>query len=138
MLNKVILMGRLTRDPEKRYTPSNQMPIASFSLAVTRNYARQGEERQTDFINITAFGRTAEFVSNYFRKGQLVAVAGRIQTRSWDDSEGKKRYATDVIAEEVHFAEAKRDSAPTGNSFDGNQDIQGFEPTDFNDDDLPF
>ena len=136
-------MGRLTRDPEMRYTPTNQTAIASFSLAVQRNFARQGEERQTDFINITAFGRTAEFVSKYFTKGQLVAVAGRIQTRSWDDADGKKRYATDVIAEEVHFAESKRDSYQGSNYQHSDAAPQpshddDFIPTFTDEDNLPF
>lgn len=112
MLNKVILMGRLTRDPDFKATPSGTS-VCSFSLAVDRDFVRQGEERQTDFINIVTFGTRAEFVSRYFHKGQLVAVCGRIQTRSWDDAQtGQKRYATDVVADEVHFAEPKRDGAP--------------------------
>lgn len=111
MLNKVILMGRLTRDPDFKATPSGTS-VCNFSLAVDRDFVRQGEERQTDFINIVAFGSRAEFVSRYFHKGQLVAVCGRIQTRSWDDAQtGQKRYATDVVADEVHFAEPKRDGA---------------------------
>lgn len=109
MLNKVILMGRLTRDPDFKATPSGTS-VCNFSLAVDRDFVRQGEERQTDFINIVTFGSRAEFVSRYFHKGQLVAVCGRIQTRSWDDAQtGQKRYATDVVADEVHFAEPKRE-----------------------------
>ncbi len=119
MLNTVILMGRLTRDPELRQTPQG-VSVASFTLAVDRNYARQGEDKQTDFINITAWRNTADFVSKYFTKGQLVAVRGRLQVRSWDDAaSGQKRYATDVVADEVFFAESRRpqDSAPAGNNF---------------------
>ena len=85
MLNKVILMGRLTKDPELRNTP-NGVSVASFTLAVDRDYARQGEERKTDFINIVAWRNTADFVSKYFTKGQLVAVCGKLQVRSWDDT----------------------------------------------------
>lgn len=113
MLNKVILMGRLTRDPEPKATPSG-VSLCTFSLAVDRDFVRQGEERQTDFINITAFGPRADFASRWFHKGQLVAVCGRIQTRSWEDNEGKKRYATDVVADELHFAEPKRDGQNGG------------------------
>ncbi len=120
MLNKVILMGRLTHEPEPKALPSG-MSVCNFSLAVQRDFARQGEEKQTDFINIVAFGQRADFVTRYFRKGQLVAVCGRLQTRSWDDQNGNKRYATDVVADEVHFAEPKRDGggAPADNNFAG-------------------
>lgn len=143
MLNKVILMGRLTREPEKKATAGG-MSVCTFSLAVQRDFAKQGEERQTDFINITTFGGRAEFVSKYFSKGQLVAVCGRIQSRSWEDGEGNKRYATDVIADEVHFAEPKRETTvatsyaytPPANAGDS-EPPQGFSYAG-SDDDLPF
>ena len=90
MLNKAILMGRLVADPELRRTPNNNS-VTSFTLAVNRSYVRQGEQPQTDFLDIVAWGKTAEFVSRYFVKGQLVAVAGRIQTRTWEDKQGNKR-----------------------------------------------
>ena len=109
MLNKVILMGRFTRDPELRSTPQGTSTCA-FSIAVDRNFVRQGEERKADFINCVAWRQTAEFISKYFRKGSMVALEGSIQTRSWDDQEGKKRYATEVIVNQVYFAESKRDS----------------------------
>ena len=109
-MNKVILMGRLTRDPEVRYTQANNTLVASFTLAVNRRFARQGEERQADFINIVAWGKTGEFCSKYFRKGQQVGIIGRIQTRNWDDDQGQKHYATEVIAEETYFADSKRES----------------------------
>lgn len=108
MLNKVMLMGRLTGDPEVRYSPSG-VAVARFSLAVQRSYVKQGEERQTDFINIVAFRSTAEFVGKYFGKGQLMVVVGSLQTRSWDDKDGNKRYGMDVVADEIHFAESKKD-----------------------------
>ena len=111
MLNKVVLMGRLTKDPELKYTPSN-VAVTTFTVAVDRNYARQGEQRQTDFINIVAWRTTAEFVAKYFTKGQLIALSGSIQTRTWDDNEGKKHYVTEVVADEVGFVENKSDSAP--------------------------
>ena len=110
-MNKVILMGRLTRDPEVRYTQTNNTLVASFSLAVNRRFARQGEERQADFINIVAWSKLGEFCSKYFKKGQQVAVTGRLQTRTWDDDQGQKHYITEVVAEEAYFADSKRDGA---------------------------
>ena len=88
-MNKVILMGRLTRDPEVRYTQTNNTVVASFSLAVNRRFVRQGEERQADFINIVAWSKLGEFCSKYFKKGQQVGIIGRIQTRTWDDDQGQ-------------------------------------------------
>lgn len=109
MLNKVILMGRLVRDPELRTTPQG-VSVCAFSIAVDRGYVRQGEERQADFINIVAWRSTAEFVSKYFVKGQMIAVVGRIQTRNYDDKDGKRVYVTEVVADEVSFTESKKDS----------------------------
>ena len=108
-MNKVILMGRLTKDVELRYTQENT-PVASFTLAVNRRFTRQGEERQADFINIVAWNKTAEFCSNYFNKGLQVSVVGRIQTRNYDDKDGKKVYVTEVIAEEAYFADSKKET----------------------------
>ena len=110
-MNKVILMGRLTRDPEVRYTQTNNTLVASFSLAVNRRFVRQGEERQADFINIVAWSKLGEFCGKYFKKGQQVGIIGRIQTRTWDDDQGQKHYITEVIAEEAYFADSKRDGA---------------------------
>lgn len=146
MLNKVVLMGRLTRDPELKYTPSN-VAVVTFTIAVDRNYARSGEQRQTDFINIVAWRTTAEFVAKYFTKGQLIALCGSIQTRTWDDAEGKKHYVTEVVADEVHFAESKRDTTAYQQSepqpAPQTQQAPQVQPTaDFtmseDDDDLPF
>ena len=109
MLNKVILMGRFTRDPELRSTPQG-VSTCSFSLAVDRNFVREGEERKADFINCVAWRQTAEFISKYFKKGSMVALEGSIQTRSWDDN-GSKRYATEVIVSQVYFAESKNSAA---------------------------
>ena len=138
MLNKVILMGRLTRDPELRSTPTG-VNVVSFTLAVDRDFARQGEEKKTDFINIVAWRNTADFVAKYFSKGQLVAVSGKLQVRSWDDAQsGQKRYATDVVADEVFFAESKKTTS-SDNSFDTNTfdttSVAGFTTAD---EDLPF
>ena len=110
MLNKVILMGRLTADPELRHTQSN-IPVTSFTLAVERRY---GQDKQTDFLDIVAWRNTAEFVSKWFRKGMLVAVSGRIQTRTWEDKQGNKRKTTEVVADEVFFAEGKRGQEEEG------------------------
>jgi len=108
MLNTAVLMGRLTADPELRYTTSN-IPVTSFTIAVDRAY-KTGEDRQTDFINIVAWRQRAEFVSKWFKKGQLVAVEGSIQTRRYQDKDGNNRTAFEVVANNVHFAE-KRDAS---------------------------
>ncbi len=109
-MNKVVLMGRLTRDPELRYTASNQTAVCQFTVAVDRRFKSEGQS-QADFIPVVAWRQTAEFVSKYFSKGSRIAVAGSIQTRSWDDQEGKKHYATEVIADEVEFCESKRNDS---------------------------
>jgi single-strand DNA-binding protein len=113
MLNTAVLMGRLTADPELRHTPSS-IPVVRFTLAVDRSYAKAGTERQTDFIDIVAWRSTAEFISRYFHKGMLVAVQGSIQTGSYTDSQGVKRKSFEVVADNVHFAEPKRDNASAG------------------------
>ena len=108
MLNHIVLMGRLTRDPELRYTQS-QIPVASFSLAVDRDFGgRDGGERQTDFIDIVAWRSTAEFVSKYFTKGSMAVVSGRLQIRSWTDKDGNKRRTAEVVADNVYFGDSKR------------------------------
>ncbi len=110
-MNKVILMGRLTRDPEVRYSQSSEpIAVVRFSLAVNRRFKRQGEP-ETDFINCVAFGKTGEFAEKYFKKGQLVAVCGRLQVRNWEDKNGQKRTTTEVIIEENYFAESKKASS---------------------------
>lgn len=106
MLNKVILIGRLTKDPELRATQSN-ISVASFSLAVERNY----KDKQTDFIDIVAWRQTADFVAKYFQKGMQVAVSGSLQTRTWEDKKGQKRTAVEVVADEVYFADSKREKS---------------------------
>ena len=130
-MNKVVLMGRLTRDPEVRYTNGNNTLVASFGLAVNRRFAKQGEERQADFINVVAWDKTGEFCSKFFKKGQQVGVIGRIQTRNYDDKDGKKVYVTEVIAEEAYFADTRREE---NTPFE--QQAQDFEQV--TDDDLPF
>ncbi len=110
MFNLVVLTGRLTADPELK-TTANGTPVTTFSIAVNRNYS-SGDERQTDFINIVAWRKTAEFVTKYFQKGSLIGIEGSIQTRRYQDKNGNNRTAFEVVANNVHFAEPKRDSAP--------------------------
>lgn len=104
-------MGRLTRDPEVRYTSTNNTLVASFNLAVNRRFTKQGEERQADFINIVAWDKTGEFCSKHFKKGQQVGIIGRLQTRNYDDKDGKKVYVTEVIAEEAYFADSNKSNS---------------------------
>ena len=107
MLNKIILMGRLTRDPELRQT-ANGTKVAAFSLAVERDYKTQDGEKETDFIDIVAWRGTAEFVSKYFTKGRMAVVEGRLQIRDWTDRDGNRRKSAEVIAENVYFGDSKR------------------------------
>jgi len=113
MINKAILVGRLTADPELKQTP-NGVSVVSFSIAVARSYATKGGERQTDFINIVAWRNTAEFISKYFRKGNMIGIDGSIQTRSYTDKDGNKRTAFEVVADNASFVESK--SASSGAS----------------------
>ena len=106
MVNKVVLQGRFTSDPDARYT-SNGMAVTKATLAVERAYAKQGEERKADFIRITSFGKTGEFMAKWFKKGAMAVIVGRIQTDSYDGAGGKKVYTTDVIADEISFCEKK-------------------------------
>lgn len=115
MLNHIVLMGRLTRDPELRRTGSG-IAVASFSLAVDRDYAAQGAEKETDFIDIVAWRNTAEFVSKYFTKGRMAVVSGRLQIRNWNDKDGNKRRSAEVVADNVYFGDSKRDNN-TSDSF---------------------
>ena len=114
-MNKVILMGRLTRDPEIRYTSGdNQTAVARYSLAVDRRFKRQGDEQTADFINCVVFGRGAEFAENYLRQGTKIVAVGRIQTGSYTNKDGQKVYTTDVVVEEQEFAESKNAQGNTG------------------------
>ena len=148
MLNVVALVGRLTVDPELRHTP-NSIPVTSFNIAVGRSFARSGEERQTDFIDVVAWRNTAEFVAKYFKKGQLIAVEGSIQTRSYQDKDGNRRKAVEVLANNVHFVESKKDSSNPTAQFEDSSKPEGqsvaYESgndSDFqeiqSDEDLPF
>ena len=107
-MNQIVIMGRLTRDPELRHTPAG-VAVASFTLAVDRGFApKDGGERQTDFIDVVAWRNTAEFVSKYFVKGQMAAVTGRLQIRDWTDKDGNKRRSAEVVAENIYFTESKK------------------------------
>ena len=124
MLNHIVIMGRLTRDPELRRTGSG-IAVASFTLAVDRDFGKnENGERETDFIDCVAWRQTGEFVSKYFTKGRMAVVAGRLQIRSWNDKDGNKRRTAEVVADNVYFGDSKRDNeggnAYGGNSYGGN------------------
>lgn len=143
-MNKVILMGRLTRDPEMRQTQSGTS-VCSFSIAVNRRFAKEGQQN-ADFINCTAWRQQAEFICKYFAKGAMIAVVGNLQSRSWENQEGKKQYATDVVVDEVYFTGSKTEShtvsdggfAPQAKDPFADIDTMGFQAIDGSEDDLPF
>ena len=125
MLNHITIMGRLTRDPELRYTQS-QTPVASFTLAVDRDYGgRDGGEKQTDFIDCVAWRQTAEFVSKYFQKGSMAVVSGRLQIRDWTDREGGKRRSAEVVVDNIYFGESRRRDSGESGSYGGNYGSSG-------------
>ena len=128
-MNKIILLGRLSKDVEVRYTQANNTMVASFTLAVNRRFKQEGQP-EADFINIVAWSKLAEFCSKYFKKGQQVSIVGRLQTRTWEDEQGQKRYVTEVVAEEVYFADSKKEETTQ------TPVQEQFEIT--NSDDLPF
>ena len=133
--NKVILMGRLVADPELKQSSSG-VSVTSFNLAVDRRY-NKGEDKQCDFITIVAWRATAEFICKYFGKGQAILVCGELQTRSWEDKQGNKRYATEVVASEACFCEAKKDSETNSSPYTFGGSQPNFEDASANDD-LPF
>ncbi|SEB27696.1 single-stranded DNA-binding protein [Paenibacillus sp. 276b] len=143
MLNRVILIGRLTRDPELRYTPAG-VAVTQFTLAVDRPFTSQGGEKEADFIPVVTWRQLAETVANYCRKGRLVAVEGRIQVRNYENNEGKRVYVTEVIADNVRFLESQNKdnnkSNSNSNRNSNNQDpfSDSGKPIDISDDDLPF
>lgn len=150
-MNKILLIGRLTKDPELRYTQSGTA-VASFTLAVNRSFANQNGEREADFINCVAWQKAAEFVSQYFKKGQQMALEGRLQVRSYDDNNGQRRWVTEVVTEKVEFVGSKgsgnsgSDSAGSGsgggNTGSGGADspsqLGWGEEIVFDDNDIPF
>lgn len=149
-MNKVILVGRLTKDPELRATTSG-IPVCSFTVACDRRFVKQGEERKADFINCIAWRQAGESISKYFAKGHRIALEGSIQTRNWTDNEGKTRYATEVVVDQWEFAQSKSETGMSGNfqpssmpQYSPQQepqtpaagDIDGFMPIE--EEDLPF
>ena len=144
-MNHIVLMGRLTRDPELRHTQSGTA-VASFTLAVDRPYSgRDGGDRQTDFIDIVAWRNTAEFVSKYFSKGRMAVASGRLQVRNWTDKEGNKRKAVEVVAENVYFGDSKKESGGNYGGYNApgypglpTAPAQDFTDLEDEDGDLPF
>ena len=137
-MNKVILMGRLVKEPDVRYSQGAEpLAVARYTLAVNRRFKRQGEP-EADFINCVAFGKLGEFAERYFTKGQMVSITGRLQVRSWEDKNRQKHWTTEVIVEEQYFAESKKDNREKIPA--GQPDVDGFYPIDesIEDDDLPF
>ena len=125
MLNHIVIMGRLTRDPELRRTGSG-IAVASFSLAVDRDFSpKDGGDRECDFIDCVAWRQTGEFVSKYFTKGRMAVVSGRLQIRSWTDKDGNKRRTAEVVADNVYFGDSKRDNDNGGSSYGGNSSYGG-------------
>lgn len=131
MLNKAILMGRLTRDPELRHTQSNTA-VCSFSLAIDRGRKDSNGERQTDFVDCVAWGRQAEFVTQWFTKGMMAIVVGRIQSRTWEDKNGNKRVSVEVNADEVSFGETKKSRDSGGNQHSDSQSHPNYAETQVN------
>jgi len=140
VFNKVILIGRLTRDPELRFLPSSGTPVTTFTIAVSRNYLNQSGEREADFIPIVVWRKLAEICANNLTKGRLIAVEGRIQTRSYDDKSGTRRYVTEVVAEDIRFLDrpkAERQNSSVNIDEDVFADLpEGFMPID--EDEVPF
>ena len=141
MLNHITIMGRLTRDPELRYTQS-QTPVASFTLAVDRDFGgRDGGEKQTDFIDCVAWRQTAEFVSKYFQKGSMAVVSGRLQIDNYTDNDGNKRKSAKVVADNIYFGDSKKDGA-AGSQSDETASFtpapSSFVQVDVDDGELPF
>ena len=134
MLNRINIMGRLTRDPELRHT-QNGAAVASFSIAVERDYKPQNGERETDFFDVIAWRHTAEFVCRYFTKSRMIAVDGRLQSRKWQDRDGKNRVSIEIVAESCYFGDSKRDGSMTPPA---GEPGQGFAELDEEDDGLPF
>lgn len=128
MLNQSILMGRLTRDVEIRYSQGSDVAVGRFTLAVERDYQKQGEERGTDFISCVAFGKTAEFIEKYFKQGSMLAVVGRIQTGSYTNKDGVKVYTTDIVVDKASFTGEKKGDQPSSqpSGAPNPQDADGF------------
>lgn len=139
-MNKVILVGRLTKDVELRYTQTTNTPVASFTLAVDRKVAKIGEERKSDFLNIVAWNKLADIASRNLSKGVRVGIVGTIQNRSWEKDDGTKKYITEIIADDIEFLDTKKKEGPDINILTGNIQEKEIEYTQIADanDDLPF
>lgn len=142
-MNKIILLGRLTKAPEIRFSQTNNIKVASFSLAVNRKYVKEGEERQADFFNIVGYSKLADFIEKYLEQGIQICVLGRLQTRNYEDKNGIRRYVTEVIAEEIDFADSftKIDGNTDSTQETVSEDLkEDSSSNDFisNGDDLPF
>ena len=124
MLNIAVIMGRLTADPELR-TTNNNIPVCTVTVAVDRNYQREGQERQTDFLTVVAWRQTAEFIAKHFRKGKMIAVQGSIQTRKYEDRNGNKRTAVEIVADNVSFCGSKEQGEPPKTSYNAPQSRNG-------------
>ena len=139
MINNVTLVGRMTRDVELRYTPQNQA-VATFTLAVNRNFKNQNGEREADFINCVIWRQQAENLANWAKKGALIGITGRIQIRSYENQQGQRVYVTEVVAEQFQLLESQKERSNQGQSKGYSQapDFGRSEPMDISDDDLPF
>lgn len=140
MINRTILVGRLTKDPELKYTP-NGVPMARFTVAVNRPFTNQNGEREADFISCLAWRKQAENLANYMKKGSLIGVDGRIQTGSFEGQDGKRVFTTDVIADNIQFLEGKSTNQQQQSSYDNTNNVQyasGKEPIEIDEDQLPF
>lgn len=139
-MNKVILVGRLTKDVELRYTQTTNTPVASFTLAIDRKIAKIGEERKSDFLNIVAWNKLADIASRNLSKGVRVGIVGTIQNRSWEKDDGTKKYITEIIADDIEFLDTKKKEGPDINILTGNFQEEEIEYTQIADanDDLPF
>jgi len=136
-MNQIVIMGRMTRDPELRQTP-NGVSVTSFTLAVERRFTpRDGEEKQVDFIDVVAWRNTGEFAAKYFTKGQMAAVTGRLQLRDWNDKEGNKRRSAEVIADNIYFTESKKSRETALGTTEQKEDSY-FTELDIDDEELPF
>ena len=136
-MNSIIIKGRLTADPELKFTQTNNTAYCGFSVAVNRRFVQEGQQ-DTDFFNVTAWSKTAEFISKYFTKGQEILIQGRLQQRSWETESGEKRYAVDIVAEQVEFCGSKKDNSSEGEPENVNQAELEVKTVDGNGDDLPF
>lgn len=137
MLNKIFIMGRLTRDPELRRT-QNGAAVTSFSLAVDRDFKNADGSKDTDFINVVAWRGAAEFVAKYFSKGRMAVVEGRLQMRDWTDRDGNKRRNAEVLADNIYFGDSKKDTEDRDERYGGEGRSSGFSESDEEDEDFPF